>query len=424
MSDAITADDPKYHELFDVTRAANNSGREIVEDPYAGWRGLRSRGAVISGGVRALLGLQEAPQLFTVERPHFTCIDFETCNEVLVENRIFSSEVYHEYFPSKQIGRTILHMVGDEHRQYRGIVQPLFTRQLVENWWQAALVEPIVDELLDKLQGAGEAELNQQLCARLPMHTITRAFGLPAEVALEFRYNLLRFLSPEAPPEVRAEADAAVQAILRDAIQQRRAKPGEDIISRMVAGEFVDHDGSRHILSEAEIFSFCRVIMIAGGGTTWRQLGITLAALLSNRDQLELVRNDRKLIDRAIHESVRWNVTAPLFYRLTTADIVLRGVHIPAGSIVDVCLGAANRDPARWQDPDVYDLRRPEQRHLGFAGGPHTCLGMFVAQSEIRVAVNALLDRMPDLRLNPDYPPPKLTGGLEQRGIDHLNVVF
>lgn len=424
MSNAVTAQDPKYHDIFDIERAALHQGREIVENPSARWAPLRARGPVLPGGVRTLLGLREMPELFSVARPHFTCIGFDVCNQVLVENRLYSSKAYEEFFPSAHMGRTILHMVGDEHRQYRGIVQPLFTRQLVEHWWQPKLVEPIVDELIGTFQGEGRAELNQQLCARLPMHTITRAFGLPAEVALEFRYNLLRATAASESPEARAQADATVQAILREAIQQRRLSPGEDIISRMVAAEFVDDDGSRHTLSEAEIFSFCRVIMNAGGGTTWRQLGITLAALLSNPDQLELVRADRKLIDRAIHESVRWTVTSQIFYRLTTEDSVLEGVEIPAGSIIDVYLGAANRDPARWADPDVYDLRRPEQRHLGFAGGPHTCLGIFVAQSEMRVAINALLDRLPDLRLDPGYAQPVVTGGLDQRGIDHLHVVF
>jgi cytochrome P450 len=424
MTNAITAEDPKYHQLFDIKRAANERGAEIIDDPYSPWRDLRARGPVHAGDTRTLIGMRPAPQLFTVERPHFTCVDYESCTAVLVDNRLFSSQVYYEYFPAKQIGRTILHMGGDEHRQYRGIVQPLFIRQLVESWWQPALVEPIVDELLQTFQNAGRAELNQQLCARLPMHTVTRSFGLPADIALQFRFNLARYMSPETEAGARAEADAACQEVLRDAVRQRREKPGDDIISRMVAAEFVDEDGSRHTLSEAEIFSFCRVILAAGGGTTWRQLGITLNALLANRDQLELVRADRKLIDRAIHESMRWNVTAPVFYRLTTEDTVLNGVEIPEGSIMDVCLGAANRDPSRWSDPDTYDLRRPEQKHVGFAAGPHTCLGMFVAQSEMRVAINTLLDRLPDLRLDPDHSPPKITGGLDQRGVDHLQVLF
>ena len=176
--------------------------------------------------------------------------------------------------------------------------------------------------------------------------------------------------------------------------------------------------------TDREIVINARLVMLAGGGTSWRQFGITLWALLTHRDQLEAVRADRKLVDDAIEESVRWNPTDPVFSRLVAADTELDGLFMPAGAVLEICLGAANRDPARWDNPDLYDLHRPPQGHLGFGIGTHLCLGRDVARSEIHVGLNALLDAFPNLRLDPAAPAPYLTGGLEQRGVSAVPVLL
>ena len=149
-----------------------------------------------------------------------------------------------------------------------------------------------------------------------------------------------------------------------------------------------------------------------------------LHALLTNRDQLEAVRGDRKLIDAAIEESLRWNPTNPTFSRVAVADTDLAGTIIPKGAVLDICLGAANRDPARWDNPDVFDLHRPLKQHLGTGIGAHMCLGRFVAQVEMNVTINQLLDRFPAMRLDPDAPASYITGGLEQRGVSSLHVLL
>jgi len=120
--------------------------------------------------------------------------------------------------------------------------------------------------------------------------------------------------------------------------------------------------------------------------------------------------------------SPSWNTTLPIFYRLVTQDTEFGGVEVPKGSALDVCLGAANRDPARWDDPDRYDLFRPYQRNLGFSGGPHRCLGMYVSLTEMTVALNALFDLFPNLRVDPEFDAPKVTGAVEFRGVSHLHV--
>jgi cytochrome P450 len=121
---------------------------------------------------------------------------------------------------------------------------------------------------------------------------------------------------------------------------------------------------------------------------------------------------------------LRWNTTAPIFTRLAVEDVELEGTLVPEGSVLEVCIGTANRDPRRYDDPDTYNLHRKQQPHLGFAIGQHRCLGMDVARSEIVVGINALIDAFPNLRLDPDAPAPFLTGGLEQRGMSGLPVLL
>jgi cytochrome P450 len=263
-----------------------------------------------------------------------------------------------------------------------------------------------------------------QLCARIPVHTITRAVGLRGDDALVFRNALINSSANKGGPAAQMEAHGTVQRMLMEQIAWRHREPGEDIISWLLAAEIDPPGEDRRKLSDQEVAIFARLILLAGGGTTWRQLGIVLFALLSNRDQLEAARADRSLIEPAIQESLRWNPTNPMFTRLVANDFELGGVAIPRGSIVDICLGAANRDPSRWDNPDVFDLHRPFQQHLGTGMGAHMCLGRFVAEVEMSVTINRLFDAFPNLRLDPDQPMPELTGGLEQRGISALPVLL
>jgi len=351
-------------QMFDIVAESRRRGRSVVDDPYPIWAEHRARGSVHPGQAVELLGLPAPKGVFEVDRPHFTVLGFDDCYRALVNSDVYSTSFYDEYLPSKSFGRTILSMEGEEHRRYRNIVQPHFIRQQATTWWQGSWIEPIVAELIAMIENEKSVDLSKTLCARLPMHTITRAFGMADERAIEFRYNLLKNMSAEEPAEERAAADAYIRQVLGEEIVARKTHPGDDLISVLLHSEFKDEEGRPTRLSEEEIYGFCRIVMTAGGGTTFRQLGITLVALLSNPSQLEAVRADRSLIERALHESLRWNTTLPTFHRLTTEDTELGGVKIPAGAIVGLCLGAGNRDPERWSDPDRYDLMRPVQRHL------------------------------------------------------------
>ena len=422
MREALTEDDPRYRELFDAAKeaAASNQGA-VYGDFTAAMNALRDAAPVHKGSLRQLLNLPDMGH-YSPPREHYTTFSFQTCNRAFRDTQVFSSKGLAESPTVQSFGKMILTMDGEEHRRLRATAQPMFLLPKVLSSWKQNWIDEIVDTLLDRLVGRETADLNFELCARLPMHVVTRGIGMRGELALSFRDQLIRAtVLHDLPAEERGAAMAAVCGMLKELIDERRAKPADDVVSGLLAAELELDDGGKRRLTDEEIFSFCRLVMLAGGGTTWRQLGITIHALLTHGNW-EDCRKDRSLVPAAVEEATRWLPTDPTFLRLTTQDVEIGGVVIPAGARVDVCLGAANRDPARWENPDRFDIFRPAQSHLGFAIGPHHCLGINVARQEMIAAINGLLDRFPDMRLDPDQPPPTLVGAAEQRGMSAVPV--
>jgi cytochrome P450 len=421
----MSADDPRYREMFDVERDAKKSGIQ-VESEYTEERNrLRETAPVQKGSLRSLLGLPEVAGSVLVERENYTFLSFHACERAFQENLLFSSEIMKESAGMQRVGPTILQMIGDEHRRNRAVVQPLFVRPRVINWWRKRWIDETVTTLLDRLGGRATTDLNLELCARLPMYVVTRGIGLEGEDALNFREHLTRstfgarYEKPESVEASRVEVDR----ILQELIVQRRAASGDDIISIVLANQLALPDGGARKLTDQEIFSFCKLVMFAGGGTTWRQLGITIHALLTHYHFWEECLADRSLIEAAINEALRWRATDPVFWRLATADAEVEGVLVPKGARVNICLGAANRDPKIWDRPDEYDIHRANHHNLGTGLGPHRCLGREVAIQEMAAAINGLMDRWPRLRLDPEQPPPVYMG-LEHRGMSALPVLL
>jgi cytochrome P450 len=426
MTEVLIADDSLYEELYDVRREAQEIGNLVEQDMNPAIGVLRDRAPVQKGFLRELLGLPpHRRHEMAVGREGYTCFTFKACDAAFRDPERFSSRICHHPSESGEQRLGILEMDEPQHRAYRSTIQSMFLKPRTLTWWRERWINNIVETLVDKLKTRDRAELNLQLCARVPVHTITRAIGMEGDDALVFRSALLRSgaVGRLPPAEIRA-AGQTVERMLLELIAERRAEAGDDVITGLVRAELKLPDGSQRPLTDREIVTNARLVMLAGGGTSWRQFGITLWALLTHREQLEAVKADRKLVDKAIEESLRWNPTDPVFSRLVAEDTELEGVALPAGSVLEICLGAANRDPARWNNPNAYDLHRPQQIHLGFGMGTHMCLGRDVGRSEINVGINALLDTFPNLRLDPDAPAPYLTGGLEQRGMSAIPVLL
>jgi cytochrome P450 len=411
--------DERFKQLYDVERhVMATDGGILVEDPYPAYADLLARAPVHEGSARELLGYGRRVTI-RPEAPVYSAFSYEANDTVLRENEIFSSTYYAGY-TTLMFGRSILEMVGQEHRRNRALVQPAFSPKRAQ-WWIDKWIGTLVDEAVSAFEGAGHAELNAELCARIPVQTITASFGLTREEALDFREGSEGEGMTADPATAQARQERSTE-MLKRVIDERRREPQDDVITMLVQSE-VEEDGQRHLLTDDEIYGFARLILTAGSGTTWRQLGILLTGLMREPDLLDAVRADRELLRRAIDESVRWEPTDPIFRRLTVEDVNLCGVDIPAGSVVEMVLGSANRDPSRWDNPERFDPYRLPKPNLGFAGGPHVCLGMHVARAEMFVAMNAVLDRLPNLRFDPDAPEVRIIG-LEHRGPNGIPVVF
>ncbi|WP_068158351.1 cytochrome P450 [Rhodococcus phenolicus] len=406
----------RMRELFDLQGSYNElTGGLYSGDPYPIWHRLRSEKPVHRGTVHELTGISD--QLYFQglpfpDRPHFSAFSFEACNDAFRNPAVFaSSPEAVDADPEKgSLGHnSMLSMNGVEHRRYRGLVQPSFLPSNAE-WWIRNWIEETVHLLIDGFAGDGRAELNVDFCAAIPVLTITGSFGVPMEQALDIRAALTR-------------DHGKIVEILAPIVAARRSNPQDDLISVLVQAELTDDSGHTQRLSDEEIYTFSLLLLAAGSGTTWKQMGTTITALVQRPDVLDAVRNDRRLLRAAIEETLRWMPTDPMFSRWVTEDIDFHGQSIPKGSVIHLCVGAANRDPERWEDPDRYDITRPTRSTLAFGQGAHICLGMHVARGEMTVGINALLDRLPGLRLDPDATPPRIVG-MYERGATAIPVLF
>ena len=165
-------------------------------------------------------------------------------------------------------------------------------------------------------------------------------------------------------------------------------------------------------LDDAQICSFLRLLLPAGAETTYRSSSNLLFGLLTNPDQLDALRADRGLMPQAIEEGLRWEPPLLGIMRTATRDTEIDGMAIPAGSVVVVNIGSANHDERYWDNAEEFDIFRPPRQHIAFAWGPHMCLGLHLARMETRVALTQVLDRLPNLRLDPDAEPPFITGAV------------
>ncbi|MET0589144.1 MAG: cytochrome P450 [Novosphingobium sp.] len=419
---SLVSDNPRYDSLFNMKKQSANTGVDMDKDYTEDMNRLRDAAPVHKGSLRELLGVPEMP-FSDVQRGSYTFFSYRACEIGFRENLIFSSEGYNESAGVRTIGPTILSMVGKPHKRLRTAAQPLFKRPKVLDWWNKRWIQETVDALLDRIQDQDAVDLNSELCALLPMATVTRAIGLEGENVIEFRYQLDRatFGAAHLPPEESAAARKWVDQTLRNLIAENMANPGENIIAGLLENEIKNEDGSSRKLTEDELFGYCKLAIFAGGGTTWRQLGITIDALMNHYHFWEAAVKERSLLDQAVEEGLRWRATDPVFPRLCMEDTEVEGVMVPAGNRVHLCLGAANHDPAVFKNPEEYDIFRDKSHQMGFGFGPHRCLGMDVARQEMIVAISGLMDRFPKMRLDPDKPKP-VYRGLDHRGMSAVTV--
>ncbi len=283
-----------------------------------------------------------------------------------------------------------------EHKRLRSLVSQAFRQRMLAHW-DADLVVPVVDEMIDGFVDRGEAELVSEFTYQYPAQVIAEILGLSREDHEYFHPRALAVINVAARPEEGIVASAELRDYFATIVDDRRANPGTDLISELVQAEL---DGEQ--LGDEEIFSFLRLLLPAGAETTYRATGNFLFGLMTNPDQFDALRNDRSLMPQAIEESIRWESPLLITSREVSRDTELGGVQIPEGAFVVTNVGSANHDPTRWENGDDFDIFRESQPHIAFGVGVHMCLGMHLARMEMASAVNRLFDRCPNLRPDPD----------------------
>ena len=376
--------------------------------PYGQWDHARRHCPVIR---EEGFSFTEDPAL-----PRFTITTFDDADQVLRDWRSFSASINGEVM-RPYMGELMLGLDGDEHRRYRNLVAYAFRRSTLERW-RGELVEPVIETLLDAIAPAGRADLVAQVTSKFPVQVICGIVGVPTEDHEQFNDWAVRInYGPLYPEEGRA-ASQAMRDYLEPLVEARRTEPTGDLLSELVHAEI---DGVR--LTDEKIYGFLRLLLPAGAETTYRAFGSCLLALLERPEAMARVLADRSLVPAVVEETLRWETSVTMVARVAATDTEIGGCSVPAGSSVSVINGSASRDEARWADPGEWDLDREPQQHMAFGTGPHQCLGMHLARMELEVGINAVLDRLPNLRLDPDAEPPTIAG-YAFRGPQELPVLF
>jgi hypothetical protein len=365
---------------------------EFYADPYPTYRALRQHEPVkrMAGG-------------------SYFLTRYDDLVSVYKNTKLFSSDKKKEFFP--KYGTSLLYehhttsLVFNDppaHTSVRRLIMGALSPRAIAEM-EGDLIA-LVDRLLARLAGKGDVDLIEDYAAAIPIEVIGNLLGVPREEREPLRgwsLAILGALEPVIGAEAFARGNAAVSDFLKyleTLVARRRARPGNperDVLTRLIQGE---DNGER--LSEKELLHNCIFLLNAGHETTTNLIGNALVALSQNPVQKKRLIEHPDLIKTAVEEILRYESSNQLGNRMTTAAIELGGVTLVAGTPVTLCIGAANRDPAQFPDPETLDIGRTPNRHLAFATGAHQCAGMALARLEGAIAISRFLARFPNYALN------------------------
>jgi cytochrome P450 len=386
---------------------------EFVADPYPMYRRLRTEDPV-----------HHSPLGFWI------LTRYEDVVAVLRDGR-FAKEAIAEFVAKRLgvdarvgIGISMLDRDPPDHTRLRGLVSKAFTPRVVEGL--RPRIQQIVGDLLDRAEDRHAMDLIEDFAYPIPVIVICEMLGVPVEDHERFRgwsLDLARGLDatlfgPQSDVASRASASrGALANYFRELIAERRDTPRGDLLSALIAAE-----EAGDTLNENELLATCILLLVAGHETTVNLLGNGTLALLRHPDQLRLLRENPGLIGGAVEELLRYDGPVQRSARIPSADALIAGHRIEAGEMVMPFIGAADRDPAQFPDPDRLDLTRADNRHIAFGWGIHFCLGAPLARLEGQIAINALVQRFPKLALATDRP--EYRQSLTLRGLKSLPIAF
>lgn len=427
-----TAADSKINEAF-VALSEAYAGN--LDNPYPVYAEHREKCPVYDGDLIASFGVPSMVAGRDGNRRVFCLLGHEVVSRALMDSETFSSEIYREAFGGVMGDPVILYLQGREHRFHRNlltqILSPAAMKDLTEKHFK-----PTIDGMVRDVAHRCQGELMADFILDFPIRVIYKLFGLPSDNQEEMDAFANRALvmvlggmiDPRKPEEAQQRMANAAQASgelfdqIVATVKRRRAEgdtQGSDLISQLIRY----NDDSGKTFSDEEIAQELRPTLAAAGETTSRGFANVLALLLERPHILEQVRNDRSLIPTVINEAMRFEGSVSVVPRITSCDTEMAGVTIPAGSGINILVGSANRDPAVHNNPEEFSLEKRNKQPLSFGFGPHMCMGMPLAKNEMSLALNAVLDHMPNIRFDPegDYQGIK---GVQFRSPASLPVVW
>ncbi|HSE93732.1 MAG TPA: cytochrome P450 [Methylomirabilota bacterium] len=322
------------------------------------------------------------------------------------------------------IGLSMLDRDPPDHTRLRSLVSKAFTPRVVQRL--RLHVQQIVDGLLDRAEAAGSMDLIEQFAYPLPVIVICEMLGVPVEDHERFKgwgLDIARgldsiLLPPDSEvPRRSAAARHALSDYFRSLIVERRAAPRDDLLSALIAAE-----EAGDTLSEDELLATCILLLVAGHETTVNLIGNGTLALLRHPGELQRLRESPSLLASAVEELLRFDGPVQRTARVPSEDVTIGGRTIGKGEMVMPFIGAADRDPAQFPEPDRLDIARADNRHIAFGWGIHFCLGAPLARLEGQIAIGTLVRRLPKLALAVDRP--EYRQSLTLRGLQALPVSF
>ena len=387
---------------------------EFHADPYPFYRRLRELDPV-----------HQTPMGFWV------LTRYDDCVAVLRDQRFGREEfqqmlsaVYGDATEQPALPRSMLFRDPPDHTRLRGLVSKAFTPRTIEV--MRGHIQEIVDRLIGRALAQGGMDVIEDLAYPLPVTVICEMLGVPVNDHASIRgwsSDIARSLDAIGLPSDQGIVDrgrAARRALadyFRALVPERRAKPQPDLLSGLLAAE---EQGDK--LTEHEVIAMCLLLFIAGHETTVNLIGNGLLALLQHPDQLALVQGDPALVPNAVEELLRFDSPVQRTARMPVTEVEIAGHRIDKGAMVITALGAANRDPAQFTEPDRLDVTRRDVRHISFGYGIHFCLGAPLARVEGQIALGTLLRRAPRLVLAETAPEWRESSVL--RGLKRLRVTL
>jgi cytochrome P450 len=385
-------------------------------DPYPEMARLRREGKVWKGNFRSHCGY--TPDLTLNHLQHYAVLGYDAVNEVLNDAALYSNAIC-KLNIGVAFGRSVTTMDPPEHTGFRKLFQKAFMRPVIQHWADE-LIPGVINRIIDDFAADGRAELVSQFMRKFPFHLIHELLGLPAEDRDTFHRLAVGQTAIIYDSVHGHDAIGKLKPYLTALVHSRRdtAASPTDMVSILANAEV---DGER--IPDDVAIGFFRQLMNAGGDTSYHGTGNIFTGLLTNPEQLQAVRANRELVPAVIEEGLRWNAPVLAIFRTPTREVELGGHLLQPGDCLDVLIGSANRDETAFENPDQFNIHRPQRRINAFGFGPHVCIGQHLARLEVGIAINAILDRLPNLRLDPDFPPPQVVG-IGTRGPKALHVRF